>query len=155
MANSTFIFGYDHDTARTFENTVEFANRHHFYMAAFNHLTPFPGTPLYKRLEEQGKLLYDSWWLDPTYSYNKVPFKPALLEPEELQELCIKARAEFYSVSNILRRFADPVNRSNAFIARQFPFINWMMRREVYQRNDLPLGDEGWPGRLEPACCHA
>ncbi len=152
---STFIFGYDHDTAQTFEDTLEFANRHRFYMAAFNHLTPFPGTPLYERLKEQGKLLYDSWWLDPTYSYNKIPFKPALLEPEELQELCIKARAEFYSVPNILRRFTDPVNRSNAFIARQFPLINWMMRREVYQRNDLPLGDEGWPGRLEPACGHA
>jgi len=152
---STFVFGYDNDTAQTFADTVEFANRHRFYMAAFNHLTPFPGTPLYARLEKQGKLLYDSWWLDPTYSYNKIPFAPALLEPEELQELCIKARAQFYSVPNILRRFADPVNRSNAFMARQFPLINWMMRREVYQRNDLPLGDEGWSGQLVPACGHA
>jgi radical SAM superfamily enzyme YgiQ (UPF0313 family) len=148
---TTFVFGYDHDTARTFEDTVEFANRHRFYMAAFNHLTPFPGTPLYKRLEQEGKLLYDSWWLDPAYSYNKIPFRPARLEPEELQELCIKARAEFYSVPSILRRFRDPVNRSNAFIARQFPLINWMMRREVHQRNDLPLGDEGWSGQLQPA----
>jgi hypothetical protein len=49
-----------------------------------------------------------------------------------------------------MRRFADPVNRSNAFIARQFPLINLMMRREVYQRNDLPLGDEGWAGKLTP-----
>ena len=152
---STFVFGYDHDTAKTFDDTVEFANRHRFYMAAFNHLTPFPGTPLYDRLKKEGKLLYDAWWLDPTYSYNKIPFKPALLEPEELQELCIKARAQFYSVPSILRRFADPVNRSNAFMTRQFPLINFMMRREVYQRNDLPLGDEGWPGQLQPACGHA
>lgn len=152
---STFVFGYDRDTEKTFEDTVEFANRHRFYMAAFNHLTPFPGTPLYERLKEKGRLLYDSWWLDPSYSYNKIPFKPELLEPEELQQLCIKARADFYSVPNILRRFADPVNRSNAFMARQFPLINWMMRREVYQRNDLPLGDEGWSGQLEPACGHA
>jgi radical SAM superfamily enzyme YgiQ (UPF0313 family) len=152
---STFVFGYDHDTAKTFDDTVEFANRHRFYMAAFNHLTPFPGTPLYERLKSEGKLLYDAWWLDPSYTYNKIPFKPALLEPEELQELCIKARAQFYSVPSILRRFADPVNRSNAFMTRQFPLINFMMRREVYQRNDLPLGDEGWPGQLQPACDHA
>ena len=148
---STFVFGYDHDTAKTFEDTVEFANRHRFYMAAFNHLTPFPGTPLYERLKKKGQLLYDSWWLDPTYSYNKIPFKPALLEPEELQRLCIEARANFYSVANILRRFADPVNRSSAFMARQFPLINFMMRREVFQRDDLPLGDQGWSGQLEPA----
>lgn len=152
---STFVFGYDNDTAETFEETVEFANRHRFYMAAFNHLTPFPGTPLYERLEREGKLLYDAWWLDPSYSYNKIPFRPARLEPEELQALCIRARAEFYSVPSILRRFADPVNRSNAFIARQFPLINWLMRREVHQRNDLPLGDEGWSGRLQPAYPHA
>jgi len=146
---ATFVFGYDRDTAKTFEETLAFANRHRFYMAAFNHLTPFPGTPLYRRLEAGGQLLYDSWWLDPEYSYNKIPFRPKSLEPGELQQLCIEARAEFYSVKNILRRFADPVNRSSFFMARNFPLINWMMRREVYQRNDLPLGDEGWTGTLE------
>ena len=36
-------------------------------------------------------------------------------------------------------------------MARQFPLINFMMRREVQQRNDLPLGDEGWQGQLRPA----
>jgi radical SAM superfamily enzyme YgiQ (UPF0313 family) len=43
---ATFVFGYNHDTADTFTETVKFANEHRFYMAAFNHLTPFPGTPL-------------------------------------------------------------------------------------------------------------
>ena len=46
----TFVFGYDNDTSETFPQTVEFAKAHKFYMAAFNHLTPFPGTPLYARL---------------------------------------------------------------------------------------------------------
>ena len=46
---ATFVFGYGNDTAQTFDDAVEFANRHRFYMAAFNHLTPFPGTPLYDR----------------------------------------------------------------------------------------------------------
>jgi len=147
---ATFVFGYDRDTAETFASTLEFANHHRFYMAAFNHLTPFPGTPLYQRLKDSGQLLYDAWWMDPSYSYNKMPFKPALLEPEEMQRLCIDIRAKFYSTRNILRRFADPVNRSSFFMARQFPLINWMMRREVYQRNDLPLGDEGWRGSLQP-----
>ena len=148
---ATFVFGYDHDTAETFRDTVEFANRHRFFMAAFNHLTPFPGTPLYQRLKDEGKLLYDSWWLHPDYSYNKIPFRPAGLEPDELQKLCIEARAEFYSLRNMWHRFKDPVNRSTAFMARQFPLINLMMRHEVHQRDDLPLGDAGWQGRLEPA----
>ena len=148
---ATFVFGYGNDTAQTFDDAVEFANRHRFYMAAFNHLTPFPGTPLYDRLRKEGRLLYDAWWMDPAYTYNKIPFRPERLSPEELQALCIEAREKFYSVSSILRRFADPVNRSTAFMARQFPLINFMMRREVQQRNDLPLGDEGWAGQLRPA----
>lgn len=147
---STFVFGYDRDTQQTFDTAVEFANHHRFYMAAFNHLTPFPGTPLYERLRKDGRLLYDAWWLDPSYSYNKIPFRPALLEPDELQQLCIEARAKFYSIPGIIRRFADPVNRSNAFMARNYPLINMMMRREVRQRDDLPLGDEGWSGTLTP-----
>jgi radical SAM superfamily enzyme YgiQ (UPF0313 family) len=147
---STFVFGYDQDTAETFERTLEFANRHRFYMAAFNHLTPFPGTPLYQRLKNRGRLLYDEWWMNPGYSYNKIPFKPALLEPEELQRLCIEIRAKFYSLANIARRFANPVNRTNFFMARNYPFINLMIRREVHQRDDLPLGDEGWQGTLRP-----
>jgi len=148
---ATFVFGYGNDTAQTFDDAVEFANRHRFYMAAFNHLTPFPGTPLYDRLQEEGRLLYDAWWMDPSYTYNKIPFRPERLSPEELQALCIEAREKFYSVGSILRRFADPVNRSTGFMARQFPLINFMMRREVQQRNDLPLGDEGWQGQLQPA----
>ena len=44
----TFIFGYDRDTPDSFAKTVKFAKEHSMYIAAFNHLTPFPGTPLYK-----------------------------------------------------------------------------------------------------------
>src|SRR5262249_50052901 len=68
----TFIFGYDRDTPESFAESVAFAREHGFYIAAFNHLTPFPGTPLYHRLEEDGRLLYDAWWLDDRYSYNRL-----------------------------------------------------------------------------------
>jgi radical SAM superfamily enzyme YgiQ (UPF0313 family) len=147
---TTFIFGYDHDTPQTLADTVDFAIQHRFYIAAFNHLTPFPGTPLYKRLQDNGQLLYESWWTDPSYGYNRIPFRPKKLAPEELQQLCIEARAKFYSYSSMLRRFLDPVNRSNAFMARNFPLINFMLRREVEQRNNLPLGNSAWKGMLLP-----
>ena len=147
---TTFVFGYNEDTADTFRETVAFAKEHAFYIAAFNHLTPFPGTPLYERLEREGRLRYDAWWLDPGYAYNQIPFEPARLSARELQDLCVQARREFYSFPSIARRFMNPVNRTNAFIARQFPIINVMLRHEVMQRNDLPLGDAGWRGELIP-----
>lgn len=145
---ATFIFGYDNDTRETFATAGEFAERHAFYIAAFNHLTPFPGTPLYARMQANGQLLYDAWWTDPRYRYNHIPFRPGKLSPEELQQLCLETRARFYSLPSIARRFMDPVNRSSAFMARNFPLINWMLRGEVEQRDELPLGDAGWQGAL-------
>ena len=71
----TFIFGYDADTPESFEHAVEFAKAHKFYIAAFNHLTPFPGTPLYARLEAAGPAAVRRWWLDDRYRYNMVPFQ--------------------------------------------------------------------------------
>jgi radical SAM superfamily enzyme YgiQ (UPF0313 family) len=144
----TFVFGYDHDDAQAFAEALTLARRHSFYIAAFNHLTPFPGTPLYRRMEQRGQLLYGAWWTDPRYGYNEIPFKPKLLEPEELQRLCLETRAAFYSLSSTLRRFGDRLNRSNALMAWYFPLINLMVRREITQRDGLPLGDEGLRGDL-------
>jgi len=144
----TFIFGYDQDTESSFDETVRFALEHRFYIAAFNHLTPFPGTPLYGALEAQGRLLYDRWWLDGRYRYNMIPFRPARITPERLQEGCVEARRKFYALRSIARRGLDAVNRSDFRMWLQFYAINALFRREVSQRDYYPLGDEGWTGEL-------
>src|SRR4029450_1870358 len=51
----TFIVGYDEDNRDTTDETLDFALRHNFYIVAFTHLTPFPGTPLYERLRGRGR----------------------------------------------------------------------------------------------------
>jgi radical SAM superfamily enzyme YgiQ (UPF0313 family) len=144
----TFIFGYDADTADSFVPTVDFARRHGMYIAAFNHLTPFPGTPLYDRLKSEGRLLYDAWWLDERYGYNTIPFRPARMTPEELRLSCLEARRRFYSWKSILRRGLDKVNRSDFFMWRNFYLINALHRGDVSMRDHYPLGDEGWTGEL-------
>ncbi len=144
----TFIFGYDGDTPESFLPTVEFAKAHALYIAAFNHLTPFPGTPLYRRLEAEKRLLYEAWWLDDRYSYNQIPFQPKGMSPENLRKNCLSARRAFYSWNSIIRRGFDPVNRGNAFMWRNFYLINSMHRGDVSQRDYYPLGDESWKGSL-------
>lgn len=144
----TFVFGYDEDTAESFQQTVDFALKHKFYIAAFNHLTPFPGTPLYRRLEEEGRLLYEKWWLDERYSYNMIPFKPACMSAEELQRGCVEARARFYSLNNIWQRSFSSSNRANPLMWWHFYGINYLFRREVRQRDYYPLGDAAYNGPL-------
>ncbi|MCP5155258.1 MAG: B12-binding domain-containing radical SAM protein [Ectothiorhodospiraceae bacterium] len=137
----TFVFGYDGDGEAEHAAAVELAIEERFYIAAFNHLTPFPGTPLYQRLAEEGRLLHAAWWLDPDYRYNRVPFRPHGATPEAIEQRCIDARRRFYSVPSMLRRGLDRTNRADGFMARNFWPINWLHRREIGARHHFPLGD--------------
>jgi radical SAM superfamily enzyme YgiQ (UPF0313 family) len=144
----TFVFGYDEDTEDSFDETVQFAKKHKFFLAAFNHLVPFPGTPLYIRLEEEGRLLYDKWWLDEDYSFNMVPFRPANMTPENLEQGCVKSRIDYYKWHSIWQRSLSPVNSGSPLLAGAFYWTNYLLRQEVRLRNHFPLGDEGWHGEM-------
>ena len=145
---ATFVFGYDHDNQQSFEESVDFAIEQRFYIAAFNHLTPFPGTALYQRLQNENRLRYEAWWLDDAYRYNDVPFWTHQLKPEDITQLCVQSRRRFYSLSSIVKRGLSSVNRSDGFMFRNFFPINFMHGIEINKRNGYPLGDEGWSGEL-------
>jgi radical SAM superfamily enzyme YgiQ (UPF0313 family) len=145
---ATFIFGYDEDDETSFKTSLDFALQQKFYIAAFNHLMPFPGTGLYTRLEREGRLLYDKWWLDDDYRFNMIPFKPANMDAEHLQMGCLDARRKFFSFNNVLSRSMDAVNSSPFTLWPTFFGINRLFNTEVGQRNLFPLGDEGWRGSL-------
>ncbi|MDR1935558.1 MAG: B12-binding domain-containing radical SAM protein [Candidatus Accumulibacter sp.] len=142
----TFVFGYENDVAASFDQAVDFALAQKMYLAAFNHLTPFPGTAFYARLRREGRLRFDAWWLDARYRYNELPFVPQRLRPEEVTQGCVRARQRFYSWRSILRRSAG--NFSDAFMWRNFFPINALHQREIALRNGYPLGDENHAGAL-------
>jgi len=137
----TFIFGLDGDTDSSFRETVEFTIENGFLLAAFAHLMPFPGTPLYRRLDEEGRLISDCWWLDSDYTYNKVAFLPLHPSPEDLRRLCLSARREFFSWPSMLRRSLAAGPRQ-----RYFWTANLLHRAELGLRDGHPLGDQSWNG---------
>jgi len=144
----TFVFGYGAYRREAFEEAAAFAIEHRFYIAAFNHLTPFPGTPLYSRLQKEGRLIYEPWWLDDRYRYNDLPFRPEGADPDAIRQGCLAARAKFYGWPSIIKRFADPLNRGENVLMRNFLPINYMHRAELGQRDGFPLGDPMWRGPL-------
>ncbi|MDX2250293.1 MAG: radical SAM protein [Bacteroidia bacterium] len=146
---ATFLFGYDNDTLDTFKQTSDFCIKNRIFMAAFNHLTPFPGTPLYNQLEKEGKLLYEKWWLNDNYFYGHVPFKTKL-PPEEIKRECFKARKAFYSLRSILYRMFNPIYTRSFFMLGIYWLINLMLRGEGNQREGYPLGDPLFQGELLP-----
>ena len=144
---ATFVFGFDADVEETFEETIEFAMRHKFFFAAFNHLLTFPGTPLYIRLQESGRLLYDKWWLKEGYRYGDVLYNPPNISHEELKNKCAAVRRQFFSPFNILRLGLASIWRNPSFMITAIFFSqNRALGDEVDRKLNLPVGvglDEG------------
>lgn len=140
MIYATFIFGYDYDKFDDIDTLVEFAVKHNFAVANFNPLLPMPNTKLYKRLESQGRLLYDKWWLQEGLCYGETVFKPSMMTPKELEQACKKARYSFYSIKNILKRFI--FNASNHSIKNAFVYLaaNIVSRIEIHKKQNREFG---------------
>ena len=140
---ATFVFGYDHDTAETFERTFEFAMESRFFFAAFNHLVPFPGTDVHARFVREGRMLHDRWWLDPDVRFGDVVFRPKNFTPEGLAETCRRYRLRFYSARSVFRRAMDVrANTHGLLKAAIFFASNFTQEREVMRRHGLPFGGD-------------
>lgn len=138
---ATFIFGYNNLDENLFKSTYNFVKKHKFTIAAFNHLVPFPGTPLYKRLEKEGRLLYKKWWLEPTYRFGQVAYKPDKISPEKLADLCHKYRKKFYSVPSLWKRLLNFKLNFNSIESIFIYFsINILSKIDARKRHGLPMG---------------
>ncbi len=145
----TFIFGNDHDTPDVFEQTVDFAIDQGLFIAAFNHITPFPGTPLYARLRSENRLVHDAWWLDESYRYNEIPFTPLGMSREMLETGCLNARRRFYRWSGIARRYRrHEILRRGLWMRFNYWMINLMHQKDTVGRSGMPLGDRNDPRPL-------
>ncbi len=137
----TFVFGYDADTAASFTEALEFAIDQRLFFAAFNHLLPFPGTPLYARLQAEGRLLRERWWLDPSCRYGEVAFRPAAFSAEDLSASCNDCRRRFYRWSSVMRRAEFQANLSTPFRAITYLAQNIVAGRDVERRFGLLVGE--------------
>ncbi len=138
---ATFVFGYPHDTVETFGKTFAFVKKHKLFFAAMNHLVPFPGTPLYRRLEREGKLVYDTWHLEENYHFGEAVFIPEKMTRMELTEQSFKWRRKLYDWTTILLRAMN--FRTNCMPlgkAALFFYGNLLSGKEVAQRQKMTLG---------------
>lgn len=60
--NGCFILGLDGHTPAVFEAVVDFVQKSGLYEVQVTVQTPFPGTPLYTRLQREGRLFVDRFW---------------------------------------------------------------------------------------------
>jgi len=138
----TFMFGYDNDNQLMIDKTIEFATREKLFIAAFNHLMPFPGTTLYRRLVDESRMTKKEWWLDGNYRFGDVCFEPKKIKAGELADACVVARKCFYKNASILRRAFDlKANCRNVKMFFYYLFANLLLKREVNQRRNIYMGN--------------
>ena len=94
MINGSFIFGLDEDGPEVFDRTVDWAVENGIETATFHILTPYPGTRLFQRWAQEGRILHTNW---DRYDTRHVVFRPARLSPQELEAGYWRAYKKFYS----------------------------------------------------------
>jgi radical SAM superfamily enzyme YgiQ (UPF0313 family) len=100
MINGSFVFGMDGDDEGVFDRTVEWAVRQGIETATFHILTPYPGTSLFQRIQDQQRLLHRNWDL---YDTRHTVFRPLRMSPQALEAGYWRAYRDFYKWRAILR----------------------------------------------------
>ncbi|HYM11005.1 MAG TPA: radical SAM protein [Bryobacterales bacterium] len=122
-AITSFIFGLDNDTPGAAERTLSQIRQWPPGLPVFGQLTPFPATPLYTRLEKEGRLTRPQHWLD--FAPFQMAHTPLKMTIPEVQAEVHYAWADSYSPA-ATRRAIDSIRdrplpyRISHLIARLF-----------------------------------
>lgn len=140
MVNASFVFGLDGDTPETFRRTLEWILCNRIETVTSHIMTPYPGTVLYDRLRQEGRILTDDLSL---YNTANVVFQPKGMTAEELYKGYLWMYRKIYSFRGILRRFPQRKEQRAAYLAfnllyRKFGrFSDWLCRLVGYGRIGL------------------
>jgi radical SAM superfamily enzyme YgiQ (UPF0313 family) len=129
----SFVFGFDTDTPDVFDRTADFAIDLKLTLATFAILTPYPGTRLYRRLKEEGRLTDPNWWLHDRHDMESPYFQPMQMNREQLHEGWVRAWERFYSAQAIWQRWT--VRRQSSWIQTLgYLPLNFMQNRLVKRK---------------------
>src|SRR6185295_2194826 len=127
-AITSFIIGMDNDTPGVAERILQQLRSWPPGLPVFGQLTPFPSTPLYKRLQESGRLVRPKHWLK--FEKNTMAHEPLKMSIEQTHRELQYAWAHSYDAA----RNAEAVQAmSDAPVGpRIFHFVTRLAFRAIY-----------------------
>lgn len=160
QVNGSFVLGFDDDRRDVFALTAEWIEANKLECATFHVLTPYPGTPLFRQMESEGRLLHRDW---SKYDTAHVVFQPKHMTPEELAHGYGWIYQRLFSHASIWHRRPEDwravapylamsylYKRSNRFwhllIKHELvhtvwnPLVEWTRRRHLKFRAQLAAG---------------
>ena len=133
-----FVFGDDEFKKGDGLKVAEFVKHHHLSGLLIQPLTPYPGTPLFKRLDKEGRILHKNW-----EDYNgKVVFVPKRVSAAELHKEIYDCYRSIYSPFRVLKFLIFGKNgfRLIIFGIAIFRYIEWLKSKN-YIREKLSKGE--------------
>ncbi len=124
QVNGSFVLGFDHDGPDVFARTVEWIESARLECATFHILTPYPGTPLFRQMESEGRLLHRDW---SKYDTGHVVFRPRKMTIEQLEEGYAWCYRRLFSHRSIWRRRPADWRAIPAYLAMSY----------LYKRSNL------------------
>ena len=101
MVMGCFSLGGDEDYPDVFQRTVEMCNEAKIDLPRFSIITPFPNTPFYAQLEQEGRITEREWSL---YDVEHIVYQPKNMTKDELEKGIEWAWKEAYSWRSIFKR---------------------------------------------------
>ena len=133
QVNGSFVLGFDHDGPDVFERTTEWIEEQRLECATFHILTPYPGTPLFSKMEAEGRILHREWDL---YDTAHVVFRPARMSPEELAQGYAFCYERLFSHRSIWRRRPTDFRAVLPYLAMSYLYkrSNFLWRQLIQRR---------------------
>ncbi len=92
--NGCLVFGLDGGGPEQFKNAMRFVRDAGLYDVQITYMTPFPGTPLWERLSEEGRLLSEE--ATERCTLFDINFQPDSMSVDELEEGFLKLAGALY-----------------------------------------------------------
>jgi radical SAM superfamily enzyme YgiQ (UPF0313 family) len=131
-----FVFGFDHDTLDTFDETVEFIMESRMDLPRYAIAVPFPHTGLFKRLKAEGRVTTENWSL---YDGQHVVFEPKNMTADELLQNTSRTWKKTYSYQSIWKRLAGSRTQLPISIPANFGYRFYANHLDTFYTCDWQL----------------
>ncbi len=137
VVQGCFVFGFDEDDKDIFAATVEEVQRLKIDIPRYSLYTPYPGTALFQRLQQEKRILTCDWGV---YDTMHVVIQPKRMTPVELYEGFRWAYRETFRWKNILHRSLGRGTRLPIVLVGNLVYRKFAHRIDMLKGFELPLG---------------
>jgi radical SAM superfamily enzyme YgiQ (UPF0313 family) len=136
VVQGCFVFGFDEDDTNVFAATVEEVQRLKIDIPRYSIYTPYPGTPLFHRLQGEGRILTYDWG---QYDTMHVVIQPRRMSPVALYEGFRWAYGETFRWKNIIPRAMAQASRMPIVLVGNAAYRLFVRRIHTHPGFQQPL----------------